>query len=188
MTESIKIESDNKTEVQKFFDCVLKIMNGVGISAVFSQDICFGRTEEDARFYDISDDVIILFENGMCLDLNYRFIDSFGAELREMTGEEKKLYDENQITDFFNNTVFENTPDEETVSLEYDSLDRIDLKSVTKPYSKWIRNEIVDEIEPDENTFEDITFTMKNGKVFSVHPCDAMDDGYTLVWSDDAEY
>ena len=72
MTESIKIESDNKTEVQKFFDCVLKIMNGVGISAVFSQDICFGRTEEDARFYDISDDVIILFENGMCLDLDYR--------------------------------------------------------------------------------------------------------------------
>lgn len=41
---------------------------------------------------------------------------------------------------------------------------------------------------PNENTFEDITFTMKNGKTFSVRPCDAMDDGYTLVWSDDAEY
>ena len=45
----------------------------------------------------------------------------------------------------------------------------------------------VDYVSPTKETFDEIKFTMSNGKSFVICADDAEVDGYALVWSEDTD-
>ena len=189
------IDFSKSTEVNKFFDEVLKSMQGVKIAAIFTLCASFG-TREGYRTYMEDTEVYILFENEECLVVEYPFIDDLSVSLRKFSEEEKKRHEETVLKDFFNDstdvytTITGNQPIlrcNETISLEYDSLVSVKLEKVTQPYAKWIGGGIDDEVMPLDTTFEKMVFTMANGNTFVICPAAAELDGYTLVWSEDAQ-
>lgn len=137
--------------------------------------------------------LFIIFENGQCLVIEYYEINKLNVEYREMTVEERKIFDESDIKDLFNRTTkIHNGRTRELMYIEkselaYESLDRIELKRVTEEYSTWIDGAIVEGIKPTGETFNEIKFIMKNGKSFIICADDPEDDGYSLLWSEDAK-
>ncbi|MDE6598262.1 MAG: hypothetical protein K2K60_06455 [Clostridia bacterium] len=63
----------------------------------------------------------------------------------------------------------------------------VELKRVTENYSAWIDGGIVDGIKPTEETFSEIKFIMDNGKSFIMCADNPENDGYSLLWSKDAD-
>ena len=190
-----QIDFANGIEVQKYFDEVIRLMNGVRISAVFS--LCAGFSIRDGvRKYMEDTEIYILFENGKCLVIDYPFIDALSADLRSTSTEEYMQHGNSVIKDFFNDRTVAHvlTEDNQTIpektckiSLEYDSLVGVDLEFVTEPYSKWIEGDLLFDVAPKATTFSQLLFKMANGKSFVICPADALMDGYTFVWSDDAK-
>jgi hypothetical protein len=88
----------------------------------------------------------------------------------------------NDIHDFRTNKIYRT----ETCNLEYSSIADVSLRSVTNDYSKWLE-EGIDFVAPTDETFDEIKFTMNNGKSFVVCADDAEVDGYALVWSEDTK-
>ena len=141
------------------------------------------------RIYSTDTEIYILMENESCLVIDYRFIDALDIQLRKLTSLEKDEYHKLREKDFFNtvneihdyrtNSVYQT----ETCNLEYGSIVDISLRSVTKDYSKWLENGI-DFVSPTDETFDEIKFTMDNGKSFVICADDAEVDGYTLFWSE----
>ena len=60
------------------------------------------------------------------------------------------------------------------------------LRSVTNDYSKWLEDGI-DFVASTDETFDEIKFTMSNGKSFIICADDAEVDGYTLFWSENTD-
>ena len=190
-----RIDFSNGFEVQKYFDGVLKSMQGVKIISVFACYPSFSNCN-GLRVYNEDTEIYILFENDICLVIDYRFVDALEVALRPLSDEEKLWYQNATMKDFFNDStnIYTLASDNQTtldrcqrISLEYGSLKSIVLEYVTRPYSKWVAGSLVDEVAPKETTSDKITFSMENGKSFVICPDDAMVDGYTLVWSADAK-
>lgn len=182
----------NGIEVQTYFDKLIKSLRGVKIVSVFSRSSWFSHWG-NRRTYSEDSEVYILFENGQGLVIFYPFIDALSVSLRPLSEEEKALAAD---MDYFNDIsdIYARLPDgqlvlDETlgISLEYDSLEKVSIEYVRGPYSKWINHELVDYVSPIHSPFEDITFTMANGNSFVIAPDDAIADGYTLAWSEDAQ-
>lgn len=137
------------------------------------------------------ENIYIMFENEKCLVVSYFFIDSLCVEYRSLTEQEKKQILLSIIEDYFNNTIDiynSHTKNDrtESISLEYDSIEKITITPVISEYSKWLEDGI-DYVSPTSETFCEIKFKMKNGNSFTIAPDDAEADGYTLIWSKEAK-
>ena len=184
-----------KSQAKEFFTAVVEEMKGVPIKAVFSLSSISFSSGRGLRVFDSGDaQVFVMFEDERCLVLEYPFIDSLSAELRKMTSEELEWYndEEHQEKDWFN-AVFKRkkylTDREfttEIYSLEYSTIEKVSLRSVTEKYDKWLSNNDIDLVDPTDETFDEITITMENGKSIVICPDYALLDGYTLLWSEDA--
>jgi hypothetical protein len=152
------------------------------------------------RKYEDKDSVYIVFENGQCLIIDYLFVDTLRVDFHSLTDEEKTALENRSIKDFFNCSVdiHSRTKNDSgeyvvgeidrtlTISLEYDSISSIDLRSVTKEYLKWIDNDI-NYVSPSNETFDQIKFVMNNGNTFVICADGADVDGYVMVWSNEAK-
>lgn len=185
-----------KSQAEVFFTAVVDEMKGVPIKAVFSLSSISFSSGRGLRVFDSGDaKVFVMFEDERCLVLWYPFIDSLGAELRKMTSEELKLYndEEHQEKDWFNAAfkrkkyLTDREFTTEIYSLEYSTIEKVSLRSVTEKYDKWLSNSDIDLVNPTDETFDEITITMENGKSIVICPECALLDGYTLFWSEDAQ-
>lgn len=143
------------------------------------------------RTYSADTEVYILFEDEMCLVINYLFIDELDIEYRPLQKDEGDIYEEIIIRDFFNSvdeihaSVEGEIIEVQTISLDYDSIETICLNPVTYEYGKWI-SQGIEEVQPTDETFDKLELQMKNGKSIFICPQDAESDGYVMLWSEDA--
>lgn len=183
----ISEKSKALTELEK----VIKKQKDIKIKAIFTLGSPSWSNHHKYRTYMQDTEVYILFENNKCLVIDYVFVDSFGFEFREFTEEEMDIYRNEKMQDYFNATcdicdhrtyeVIRN----ETCSLTYSSIDKVEIRSVTKEYEKWLDDDI-DFVEPTSETFDQIKFIMDNGKSFVICAEDASVDGYVNFWSEDS--
>lgn len=132
-----------------------------------------------------------MLENEKCFVVDYRYIDCLKVELRYLTTEEKELYEELMIKDFFNTRNDIRSWDDrnkieeiQICEMEYGYIENITLRAVTYEYSKWIDG-AYEFVYPTDETFDEIRFIMSNGKSFVICADDATSNGYVLVWSED---
>jgi len=181
-----------KSETIKYFDSIMEDLQQSKIKAIFSIAPMSWNKHRGYRTYSTDTEIYILLENEFCLVIDYRFIDALDIQFRKLTFSEKEEYHKLREKDFFNTDteIHDYYTNKvclvETCSLEYDSIVDISLRSVTKDYSKWLKNGI-DFVSPTDETFDEIKFTMSNGKSFVVCAADAEMDGYTLFWSDSTD-
>lgn len=179
------------TDTRNYFNDILKKLNGVKVIGVFSP--AFYILHHKTFIYMQDEPVYIMLDNGKCLVIDYMDVDRLRVEYREMTEKERDRYDsttendcfnrETKIYDYHTNKVV----DIQKSSLNYSCLTRVELTPITKPYSTWIDGHIVEDIEPTADTFNDIKFVMDNGKSFCICADDPIVDGYSLLWSEDAD-
>ncbi len=192
------IELSNASEAKLYFENIVKKMNGVKINSVFSACPSFNNNN-GYRLYSDDTPIYIIFENGQCLIIEYRFIDALCVDFCQLNEEEHELIKEATIKDFFNclidiHNYSKNNEDEsvyekyetKTISLEYDTLSSIELRPVTEEYEKWIDGDI-DYVVPNKDTFDEIKFIMTNNNTFIICADDAYVDGYVMAWSTDAK-
>ena len=63
------------------------------------------------------------------------------------------------------------------------SIEKVTLRSVIGEYTTWVDNDF-DFFEATEETFDEIEFTMSNGKSFIICADEAESDGYVLIRSE----
>lgn len=162
---------------------VIENQKGIKIKAIFTLDSPSWSNHHKYRSYMQKTEVFILFENNKCFVIDYMFIDSLGFEFRDFTQEEMSVFQNKKMQDYFNAScdICDHRTHEvirnETCSLAYSSIDKIEFRSVTKEYEKWIDNDI-DFVQPTSETFDQIKFIMDNGKSFVICADDASTDGY----------
>lgn len=182
-----------KSEATSYFNSILCSLKEAKIKAVFSlSSPSWNFYNRSFRTYRTDEEVYVLFENDWCLVINYRFIDYLDVDFRKLTETEIKEYEELLIKDCFNTTndlydfhskqIYET----QTCKLEYDNIESISLKSVTDEYSKWVDDDICFASSTEE-TFDEIKFSMSNGKSFIICADDAETDGYIMFWSEDTK-
>ena len=178
-----------KSEAKKYFDSILENLQQLKITAISTICPMSWNHHRGYRTYSTDTELYILFENEYCLVIRYRFIDALNVEFRKLTSLEKNHYKIqkkdcfntiNDICDFRTGKVYQ----KENCNLEYGSITGVSFRSVTKVYSKWIDGDI-DFVSPTAETYDEIKFTMSNGKSFVICPDSAEADGYTLFWSED---
>lgn len=164
-------------DAEMFFRNTLNEIKNVKVKAIFSLSPGFYRYKNSTRIYSADVPIYILFENEMCLIIDYPFIDELHIQFRKMTSE-----------DCFSgvNSHGENIEQIASIALEYDSINAISVHRFSHDYSKWIDNDIKITAAGKE-TFDEIKFTMDNGRGFTVCADDAEADGYTLIWATDDE-
>lgn len=178
------------TDTRNFFNDILKELNGVKVTGVYSHlPIILARK---TFVYMQDEPVYIMLDNGKCLVIDYMDVDRLSVEYREMTVKERERYDDTNEKDCFNRESKVYNPNTHKAeidksSLVYGCLTRVELTPITKPYSTWIDGHIVEDIEPTADTFNDIKFVMDNGKSFYICADDPEVDGYSLLWSEDAD-
>ena len=185
------------TDTKKYFEGILNELGDSKITGVYTvSPIWFNH---GYFIYMQCDPIYIIFDNGKCIVVEYNDINCLKAEYREMTESERQVYDEeasmkgeSSMKDLFNRTsnIYGNlgkVTHIEKSALPYGSLKRVEIKRVTEEYSAWVGSGIVDGIKPTEETFSEIKFIMKNGKNFIVCFDDPESDGYSLIWSEDAD-
>lgn len=179
------------SETEKYFEKILNKIGDSKITCIYSR---LSTWSNNGYFTYMQDNPLyIIFDNGNCLVIEYYEINKLFVEYRKMTQDELGAYDKSDKKDLFNRTT--NIHDYrsgkiiriEKSELSYEGLERIELKHVTEEYSAWIEGDIEDGIKPTEETFNEIKFVMKNGKSFTVCADDAESDGYSLIWSEDAD-
>lgn len=181
-----------KSETMSYFNSIMGELRKSKVKSIFSLLPPSWNHHRGFRMYSVYDDIYILLEDGMCLVIRYFFVDKLAVEFRRMTSKEENQYKELLDKDFFHavdeiyNSRTNNVIQVETCNLEYDCIDVISLHSVTGEYDKWIDGEL-DYVRATEETFDEIRFSMKNGKNFIICADDAYADGYTFVWSEDTE-
>ena len=186
------MDFSKKSETIEYFDSIIVELNASKVKAIFSLSSPFWNQNRGFRAYSTDTEVYIVLENGMCLVITYYFVDELEVQFRMLTTEEKNEYSNTMIKDFFNSVddiydIYSNKIKQvETCALEYDCISSISLRSVTKEYTKWLEDGI-DFVSPTDETFDEIKFTMNNGKSFVVCADDAEVDGYALVWSEDTK-
>lgn len=185
-----------KSETKKYFDSILNDLKQSKIKSIFSlSSPHFGHSRK-TRTYSTDTEIYVLLENNYCLIIDYRFIDELEVQFRELTSEEKEQYctrcEQGSIDEDFFNTVtnsahlpFVSIDEKTAFNLDYGHIIDISLSPVKNEYSKWFK-EGLDYAFPTEETFDEIKFTMSNGKSFVICADDAEVDGYTLFWSEDA--
>ena len=193
------IELSKASEARLYFDAIIKEMQGIKIIAVFSSCPSFSHLAKFRRYLDDAP-IYILFEDGRCLIIDYRFVDALCVERRTLNEKEKAVLEELPIKDYFNCSVdihgwvanAEGTPvvgdtdRTETISLKYADLTTVEFRRVTEEYSKWIDGDL-DYAKPTEETFDEMKFIMSNGNTFTICADDAMSDGYVRAWSVNAQ-
>lgn len=181
-----------KSQTTKYFESIMGDLRQSKIESIFSIATMSWNRHRGYRTYSTDTEIYILLENEYCLVIDYRFIDALDVQLRKLTSLEKNEYCKLREKDFFNtvndihdfrtNKVYQT----ETCNLEYSSIMDVSLRTVTKDYSKRLEDGI-DFVSPTDETFDQIKFTMSNGKSFVVCADDAEVDGYALVWSEDTD-
>lgn len=181
-----------KSTAMEYFDSILSLLQHSKIKAIFALASPFWNHHRGFRTYRTDEELYILFENDWCLIINYRFIDYLNVEFRKLTETEINEYKELLIKDCFNtsNDMHDfrsnRTYETQTCNLEYDSIESFSLRSVIDDYNKWIGDDLK-LVSPTAETFDEIKFTMSNGKSFIICADDADVDGYVMFWSEDAK-
>ena len=181
-----------KSQTIKYFVSIIDDLRQSKIKAIFSIAPMSWNHHRGYRSYSTDTEIYILLENEYCLVIDYRFIDALDIQFRKLTSLEEDAYCKLRKKDFFNtvndihdyrtNRVYQT----ETCNLEYGSIVEVSLRSVTNDYSKWLEDGI-DFVAPTDETFDEIKFTMSNGKSFVICADDAEVDGYTLFWSENTD-
>ena len=176
------------SDAAAFFDALLAKTGDVRIKALFSATMTYGY-DGGRRVYWLDEKCYIIFENDECLTVDFPFIDKLHLQYRRMTPEEREIYEASDIKDYFNYKSELYDPaakrfETRSIALEYDALDSIELRIRTTPYEVSASGS--EEKTPTPETFDEITFFMKNGKRFTICPEDAVNDGYADVYSGDA--
>lgn len=193
------LELSTASAAKAYFNDIIAKMEGVKIKSVFSPSPFF-NSHLGYREYEDDTPIYIVFENGQCLIIEYRFIDTLCVDFRPLNEEEEATLEKQLIKDYFNCSVDIHSWDKndngesvvgdmdrtETISLEYDTLVDTELRQVTEEYSKWIDGDI-DSVSPTNETFDQIKFILGNGNTFVVCADDAEVDGYIMAWSTDAK-
>ena len=181
-----------KSETIKYFNSIMQDLQQSKIKAIFSIAPMSWNHHRGYRTYSTDTEVYILLENEFCLVIDYRFIDALDIQFRKLTSLEEDAYCKLREKDFFNtvNDIHDFRTNKiyrtETCNLEYSSIADVSLRSVTNEYSKWLEDGI-DFVAPTDETFDEIKFTMSNGKSFIICADDAEVDGYTLFWSENTD-
>ena len=181
-----------KSETIKYFNSIMQDLQQSKIKAIFSIAPMSWNHHRGYRTYNTDTEVYILLENEFCLVIDYRFIDALDIQFRKLTSLEEDAYCKLREKDFFNtvNDIHDSRTNKiyrtETCNLEYSSIADVSLRSVTNDYSKWLEDGI-DFVAPTDETFDEIKFTMSNGKSFIICADDAEVDGYTLFWSENTD-
>ena len=181
-----------KSETIKYFNSIMQDLQQSKIKAIFSIAPMSWNHHRGYRTYSTDTEVYILLENEFCLVIDYRFIDALDIQFRKLTSLEEEAYCKLREKDFFNtvNDIHDFRTNKiyrtETCNLEYSSIADVSLRSVTNDYSKWLEDGI-DFVAPTDETFDEIKFTMSNGKSFIICADDAEVDGYTLFWSENTD-
>lgn len=180
-----------KSQTTEYFNSIIPKLKGIKIKSIFFLSPPFWHNHENFRTYFYDTDVYILFENDYCLVIDYPFINELKVEFRKMTSQEKYDYERTYIKDIFNtvNHIHSNTYSNkicrvESCELEYGSIEKVTIRSVIGEYTTCVNNDF-DFFEATEETFDEIEFTMSNGKSFIICADDAEADGYVLIWSKD---
>lgn len=184
-----------KSQVDEYFNSVIKKMCNVPIKAIFSLSTLSFSGGRGLRIFRAGEKVFLKFENETCLVIDYPYIDSLEVELRKMTPQELEKYadDEFQKKDWFNSIYEWKSKSEDSISwresysLEYSSIEKITLRPVTEEYEKWDGDNGPDFFTPTGETFDEITITMCNGKSIGILPEWALFGPDTLFWSEDAK-
>ena len=181
-----------KSETIKYFNSIMQDLQQSKIKAIFSIAPMSWNHHRGYRTYSTDTEVYILLENEFCLVIDYRFIDALDIQFRKLTSLEEDAYCKLREKDFFNtvNDIHDFRTNKiyrtESCNLEYSSIADVSLRSVTNDYSKWLEDGI-DFVSPTDETFDEIKFTMSNGKSFIICADDAEVDGYTLFWSENTD-
>ena len=181
-----------KSETIKYFNSIMQDLQQSKIKAIFSIAPMSWNHHRGYRTYSTDTEIYILLENEFCLVIDYRFIDALDIQFRKLTSLEEDAYCKLREKDFFNtvNDIHDFRTNKiyrtETCNLEYSSIADVSLRSVTNEYSKWLEDGI-DFVAPTDETFDEIKFTMSNGKSFIICADDAEVDGYTLFWSENTD-
>ena len=181
-----------KSETIKYFNSIMQDLQQSKIKAIFSIAPMSWNHHRGYRTYSTDTEVYILLENEFCLVIDYCFIDALDIQFRKLTSLEEDAYCKLRGKDFFNtvNDIHDFRTNKiyrtETCNLEYSSIADVSLRSVTNDYSKWLEDGI-DFVAPTDETFDEIKFTMSNGKSFIICADDAEVDGYTLFWSENTD-
>ena len=181
-----------KSETIKYFNSIMQDLQQSKIKAIFSIAPVFWNHHRGYRTYSTDTEVYILLENEFCLVIDYRFIDALDIQFRKLTSLEEDAYCKLREKDFFNtvNDIHDFRTNKiyrtETCNLEYSSIADVSLRSVMNDYNKWLEDGI-DFVAPTDETFDEIKFTMSNGKSFIICADDAEVDGYTLFWSENTD-
>lgn len=181
-----------KSQTIKYFNSIMDELKVSKVKAIFSLSAPFWNQHRGFRSYSTYTELYVMLQNGMCLVITYYFVDNLEVQFRKLTTEEETEYSKMMIKDFFNSVddiydIYANKIKRvETCALEYDCISSVSLRSVTEKYNKWIDND-VDYVSPTKETFDEIKFTMSNGKSFVICADDAEVDGYALVWSEDTD-
>ncbi len=181
-----------KSETIKYFNSIMQDLQQSKIKAIFSIAPMSWNHHRGYRTYSTDTEVYILLENEFCLVIDYRFIDALDIQFRKLTSLEEDAYCKLREKDFFNtvNDIHDFRTNKiyriETCNLEYSSIVDVSFRSVTNDYSKWLEDGI-DFVAPTDETFDEIKFTMSNGKSFIICADDAEVDGYTLFWSENTD-
>ena len=171
------IDFSKKSCVEEYVSSLLNDIKNVKIKAIFSLEPMMLFYYKAMRRYSTDSEIYILLEDDNCIVINYLFIDNLDIQFRKLTSIEQVVYDNMLEKDWFN--IINDT------KLEYGSITNISLRPVEEEYSKWIDDDI-DFVMPTEETFDQIKFTMDNGKSFIICADYAESDGYGLLWSEDA--
>lgn len=179
-----------KSQTLEFLNSILDDLRKTKVKSVFCLPLAFWETHMGYRRYYTDTELYILLENDNCLVIDYLFIDKLDLQLRKMTDEEKQFYSEIYCKDLFNpSSTYAYNEERESktdlYSLDYGSIESVSIHSVNNEYTKWINGDIIS-VSPATETFDEIRFTMSNGKSITLCPASAEDDGYLLFWSEDA--
>ena len=180
---------NKKSDLQQYFNNIVKNnMSEIVKIASLADD---SSSKDLAIRYSIDEPLYIIFKNGKALIISYFNVCEITVDYRELTSDEKKLLAQINCKDFFNqvNDIYDyhtlKLSKRITVFLEYDALEKIEVKYFEGNYETWENNKIIIKKGTLEN-FDEIIFTMKNGKRIHIKPESAIFDGYLDVWSDDA--
>lgn len=177
------------TDVKKYFSWLLTELKGCKVKAVYCRYAFLSMGE--SKYHSTDEPVYILFENGKCLVMDYYFVDRLDLSYREMTKMELEQRKNAPTLDYFNyeSTIHDGNTYEpirqEKVSLPYGKIVAVNLKPVMEEYEVWTERGI-EIAQPTKDTFNDVEFMMDNGVSFVIRAGDAMDDGYTFFWADNA--
>lgn len=179
------------SETEKYFENILNKLGDSKILGVYCPLFTWFGYKHFTYMQD--EPLYIIFNNGQCLVIEYYDINKLNIKFREMTEDERTVFEESDIKDLFNRTTKIHNSHTgklehiQTSELPYEKLERIELKRVPEEYSAWIDGGIEEGIKPTEETFDEIKFIMKNGKSFIIRADEPEHDGYSLLWSEDAK-